>query len=79
MIRIKNIERLTKEDLVLTLLKSESSTWEHNYRKHFNNNIDDNDAYADKIRGKISHINMTHSRLGNSRTNKDRKKIKKEL
>ena len=77
--RIKNIERLTKEDLVLTLLKSESSALEHNYMKHFSNNIDDNDAYADKMRDKISHINMIHSRLGNSRTNKDRKQIKKEL
>ena len=28
-----------KEDLVLTLLKSESSALEHNFMKNFNNNI----------------------------------------
>ena len=37
--RIKNIEKLTKEDLVLTLLKSESCALECNYMN--NNNIDD--------------------------------------
>ena len=67
-----------KEDLVLPLLKSESSALEHNFMKNFNNNIDDNDIYDDKIRGKISDINMILKRLGNTITN-DRKKIKKEL
>ena len=68
-----------KEDLVLTLLKSESSALEHNFMKNFNNNIDDNDIYDDTIRGKISDINMILKRLGNTITNNDRKKIKKEL
>ena len=77
--RIKDIEKLKKGDLGLTLLKSESSTLESNYMKHFNNNIDDNDTYDDKIRGKISYINMILSRLGNTITSNDRKKIKKEL
>ena len=79
--RIKNIHKLTKEDLVLTLLKSESSALERNYMKQFNNNTDDddNDTYDGKIRGKISDINMILSRLGNTITNNDRKKIKKEL
>ena len=79
--RIKNIHKLTKEDLVLTLLKSESSTLERNYMKQFNNNTDDddNDTYDGKIRGKISDINMILSRLGNTITNNDRKKIKKEI
>ena len=45
--RIKNIEKLKKENLVLTLLKSESSALEHNFSKNFNNN-DDNDTYDDK-------------------------------
>ena len=47
--------------------------------KHFNNNTDDDDTYDDKIRGKISGVNMIFSRLGNVVTNKDRKKIKREL
>ena len=77
--RIKNREKLTKEDLVLTLLKSESSALERNYMKHLNKNIDDNDTYDHKIRGKISDINMILNRLGNTITNNDKKKIKKEL
>ena len=77
--RIKNRDKLTKEDLVLTLLKSESSALERNYMKHLNNNIDGNDTYDDKIRGKISDINMILNRLGNTITNNDKKKIKKEL
>ena len=80
---IKNSEKLTKEELNIALLKSESSTLENNFMKHFNNNTDDDDddddAYGDKIRGKISDINMTFSRLGNIVTNKDRKKIKREI
>ena len=47
--------------------------------KHFNNNTDDDDTYDDKIRGKISDVNMIFSRLGNIVTKNDRKKIKKEL
>ena len=47
--------------------------------KHFNNNNTNNDTYDDKIRGKISDIRMTLSRLGNIITNEDRKKITKEL
>ena len=46
--------------------------------KHFNNNTND-DTYDDKIRGKISDIRMVLSRFGNIVTNKDRKKITKEL
>ena len=47
--------------------------------KHFNNTNDDNDAYDNKIRGKISDIRINFSRLGNTVTNNDRKKITKEL
>ena len=47
--------------------------------KHFNNNNTNDDTYDDKIRGKISDIRMILSRLGNIVTNKDRKKITKEL
>ena len=72
--RIKNFEKLTKEDLILTLLKSESSALENNFSNN-NTNDDDDDTYDDKIRGKISDIRMILSRLGNTITNKDRKKI----
>ena len=48
--------------------------------KYFdNNNNTDDDTYDDKIRGKISDIRMLLSRLRNIVTNKDRKKIEKEL
>ena len=49
--------------------------------KHFNNNSNDdnNNTYDVKIRDQISDIKMILSRLGNTITNNDRKKIKKEL
>ena len=77
--RIKNRDKLTKEGLIISLLKSESSDAERNYMKHFNNNTDDDDIYDGKVRGKISDIRMMLSRLGNAVTNNDRKKIKREL
>ena len=67
---IKNSEKLTKEELIITLLKSANSTAEHNFKKLFYNNTND-DTYDDKIRGKISDINMIFSRLGNIVTNND--------
>ena len=66
-----------KEDLIISLLKSESSTLENNFMKHFNNNSND-DTYDDKI-AKISDIRIILCRLGNIITNKDRNKITKEL
>ena len=78
--RIKNRDKLTKEGLIISLLKSESSNAERNYMKHFNNNNDDDDdTYDGKIRGKISDIRMMLSKLGNTITNNDRKKIKRKL
>ena len=60
--RIKNRDKLTKEDLIITLLKSTNSALENNFMKCFNNNNNNNnnnnDTYDDKIRGKISDINM---------------------
>ena len=47
--------------------------------KKFNNNNTNDDTYDDKKRGKISDIRMKFSRLGNTVTNNDRKKITKEL
>ena len=76
--RIKNIKKLTKEELLITLLKSESSAEELNFKKLFKNNTN-NDTYDDKIRGKISNIRMILSKLGNIVTNKNRKEIKIEL
>ena len=64
--RINNFKKLTKEDLILTLLKSE------------NNALENNNNY-DKNSDKIKHIRLERGRLGNTITNKDRKKIKKEL
>ena len=49
---IKNRDKLTKEGLIISLLKSECSDAERNYMKHFNNNTDD-DTDGDNIRGKI--------------------------
>ena len=74
--RIKNGKNLTKEELIIALLKSESSAAERNFEKLFNNNTDD-DTYDDKIRDKIRDINTIFSRLGNIVINKDRKKITK--
>ena len=90
MIRIKNRDKLKKEGLIISILKSESSNSKLNYEKHFNNTNDDNnntkdnnntndDTYDDKIRDKISDIRMILSRLGNTITSNDRNKIKKEL
>ena len=76
--RIKNYDNLTKEDLIISLLKSESNLVERNYMKCFSNNIDD-DTYDDKIKDKVNDIRIILNRLGNIVTQNDRKKIKKEL
>ena len=69
---------LTKEDLIITLLKSESNPAECNYMKYFNNSTSD-DTYDDKIKSKVNDIRIILSRLGNIVTKKYRKEIKKEL
>ena len=56
--RIKNRDKLKKEDLIISLLKSESSNAERNCMKHLNNTTkDDNntndDAYNDTYDIKI--------------------------
>ena len=76
--RIKNSDNLTKEDLIISLLKSESSPAERNYKKHFNNSTND-DTYDDKIKGKISDIRMILSRLGNIVTKMIKRKLKKSF
>ena len=69
--RIKNYNNLTKEDLIFSLLKSESSPEERNYIKYFNNNTND------EIKSKINYIRIILSRLGNIITKNERMKIKK--
>ena len=49
--RIKNSDNLTKEDLIISLLKSESNLVERNYMKYFNN-ITSDGTYDDKIKSK---------------------------
>ena len=71
--RIKNYDNLTKEDLIFSLLKSESNPAERNYMEYFNNST------IDEIKSKINDIRLILSRLGNIVTKNDRKKIKKEL
>ena len=67
--RIKNYDNLTKEDLIISLLKSESNPAERNYMKYFNNSTND------EIKSKINDIRLILSRLGNILTKNDRKKI----
>ena len=46
--RIKNSDKLKKEDLIISLLNSESNNAERNYMNHLNNNTDvDNNTNAD--------------------------------
>ena len=71
--RIKNYDNLTKEDLIFSLLKSESNPAERNYMEYFNNSTND------EIKSKINDIRLILSRLGNIVTKNDRKKIKKDL
>ena len=71
--RIKNYDNSTKEDLIFSLLKSESNPVERNYMKYFNNSTND------EIKSKINDIRIILSRLGNIVTKNDRKEIKKEL
>ena len=75
---MKNTQKLTKEELIIALLKSENSVAERNFEKLFNNNTN-YDTYDDKIRSKKSDIKLIFSRLGNIVTNNDRRKIKTEL
>ena len=76
--RIKSRDKLSKEDLIITLLKLESNATENNFMKHFNNNTND-DTYDDKIRGKISDIRVILSRLGNIVTKIIEKKLQRSF
>ena len=81
---IKNREKLAREDLVISLLKSESSALENNFRNNNDNNDtddddDDDNTYDGKIRDEICDIKILFNQLANIVTNKDRKKITKDL
>ena len=76
--RIKNSDNLTKEDLIISLLKSESNPVQRNHMKYLNNSTSD-DTYDDKIKSKINDIRIILSRLGNIVTKNNRKKTRKEL
>ena len=73
--KIKNYDKMSKEDLIYTLLRSEKNLWEDNHIKYTSNNINDDDG----IRAKINNINIVLARLGNIIAKKDRDKIRKEL
>ena len=60
--RIKNYDNLTKDDLLISLLKSESNSLERNYMRYFNHSTSDN-TYDDKIKGKTNDIRIILSRL----------------
>ena len=61
--RIKNREKLAREDLIISRLRLESSASENIFNN--DNNADDDDTYDGKRRGKISDIIMILSRLRN--------------
>ena len=79
--KISNFIKLTKEDLILTLLKSESNALENNNNNNNNNTTTNNNNHnnsnnnANNDNDKISYIRIVLRRLGNTITNKDRKKI----
>ena len=73
--KIKNYDKMSKENLIYTLLRSEKNLLEDNYIKYISININDNDG----IRTKINNINIVLARLGNIIAKKDRDKIRKEL
>ena len=77
--RIKNFKKLSKENLIFTLLKSESNALKNNNNNDNNNNNNNKDDDNNNTNDKISYIRMVLRRLRNTITNKNRKKIKKEL
>ena len=78
---IKNREKLAREDLIISLLRSESSALENSFSNNNDNNDtdDDDNTYDGKTRGEICDIKIIFNRLANIVTNKDRKKITKEV
>ena len=79
------IKRKVKSIYKKVVKKPKKPDNERSYMKRFNTNVDNTnvdtnvDTYDSKIRDKISDIRVILGRLGNIVTNKDEKKIKKEL
>ena len=71
--RIKNYDKLSKEDLIYTLLISESNPIESNYEKYITNNTNN------EIKARINNIRIILARLGNAVTKNERNKIRKDL
>ena len=71
--RIKNYDKLSKEDLIYTLLISESNPIESNYEKYITNNTNN------EIKARINNIRIILARLGNAVTKNEKNKIRKDL
>ena len=71
--RIKNYDKLSKEDLIYTLLISESNPIESNYEKYITDNTNN------EIKARINNIRIILARLGNAVTKNERNKIRKDL
>ena len=71
--RIKNYDKLSREDLIYTLLRSEINLMESNYEKYITNNTND------EIKSKTNYIRILLGRLQNIITKDDRNKIRKNL
>ena len=71
--RIKNYDKLSREDLIYTLLRSESNPIETNYEKCIINRTDD------EIKSKVNNIRILLSRLGDITSKDDRDKVRKSV
>ena len=71
--RIKNIDHMSKEDLIYTLLRSEKNISEDNYMKYINSNTDN------ELHTRINNVRVVASKLGNILTKEERNIIRKEL
>ena len=71
--RIKNIDNLSKEDLIYTLFRTKENIFENNYTKYTNNDTND------PIKAKINKIRITAAKLGHILTKEERNFIRKKL
>ena len=71
--RIKNIDNLSKEDLIYTLFRTKENIFENNYTKYTNNDTND------PIKAKINKIRITAAKLGHILTKEERNFIREKL